>query len=467
MGNLIALIIGWFKPSYNPIATRRGRLSTFCLLYLTEGIPQGFVQIVMITQMRKLGVDTMTIGAFSAAFNLPWAFKFVAGPVVDLFYSNRLGRRRGWIVMAQIMMCLTLLMAIPIDCSKEITLLSLILILHNIFAATQDVAIDALACGTLKEDERGLGNGLMFAGAFAGNAVGGTCVLWLMALGVGFNLTFIWTIATIMVVTLLISMRIREPHHTLVSELPEGATRSEVAIAGVKTYVKTAVVAFFGTRQSLAGLGFVLLPVGSYSLCCAISTNLNVEMGMSDAVIGNLALIGSVFCAAGCVVGGLLADKFNRRVMLAIFCTATSIMTLLVAYLFWKANWIYPVAPGPEAVKPSQFLYWGYIVIGTVFGFFHGLTYGTKSAIMMDVCNPAVAATQFTAYMALSNLVNAYTNIWQCGLVAKLGYPVIFMLDAIVGVLCIFFLPFMGGRQKPAADVIAVGPEEMLEVAKV
>jgi MFS transporter, PAT family, beta-lactamase induction signal transducer AmpG len=85
----------------------------------------------------------------------------------------------------------------------------------------------------------------------------------------------------------------------------------------------------------------------------------------------------------------------------------------------------------------------------------------------MDVCNPAVAATQFTAYMALSNLVIAYSNLWQCGLVKALGYPTIFAIDAVLGIVCLAVLPFMPSRQKPIPDILALGPEEMLEVAKV
>jgi len=490
MGNLLALIIGWLKPSYNTIGTRRGRLATFFLLYLTEGIPQGFIQIAMMTHMRTLGVETADIGKVAAALTFPWAFKWIMGPVVDLFFSNRMGRRRGWIVFAQAVMCLTLLMAIPIDCGVEIKLLSLVLVLHNIFAATQDVAIDALACQTLKEDERGLGNGLMFAGAYAGNFVGGTCVLWLMALGVPFNLTFLWTIATILVVTLLISLRIREPHQTLVSDLPEGAPRGQVLIASLKTYMKTAIKAFFGSKTSVAGLFLVLLPNGAFALCCALATSLNVDLGMSKALIANLSLVGAICSASGCVVGGLLADKYDRRLMLGIASILASLVTVVVAYVFWRENWIHPVIRSldtvnpshfnlwsfidpslwlcaAEPVKPSQYLLWSFIILGSVYGFFQGLTYGTKMALMMDVCNPAVAATQFTAYMALSNLVIVYSNLWQTGFVKSLGYPTIFVIDAILGIVCLAVLLYMPSRQKPIPEILALGPEEMLEVAKV
>ena len=55
----------------------------------------------------------------------------------------------------------------------------MLILIHNAFAATQDVAIDALAVNVLREDERGLANGLMFGGAYLGQAIGGSGVLFL------------------------------------------------------------------------------------------------------------------------------------------------------------------------------------------------------------------------------------------------------------------------------------------------
>jgi PAT family beta-lactamase induction signal transducer AmpG len=61
------------------------------------------------TQLRRQDVGPAEIGAFVGAFYLPWAFKWAFGPVIDVFTSERLGRRRGWILGTQIMLMLTLL----------------------------------------------------------------------------------------------------------------------------------------------------------------------------------------------------------------------------------------------------------------------------------------------------------------------------------------------------------------------
>ena len=91
---------------------------------------------------------------------LPWTWKWVMGPLVDNLHLKRFGRRKQWIVSAQVGMILTLVAAILLfphtttDASgatvfKGFTLFCGVLLAHNIFAASQDVAIDALACTAL------------------------------------------------------------------------------------------------------------------------------------------------------------------------------------------------------------------------------------------------------------------------------------------------------------------------------
>src|SRR5438132_13191468 len=75
------------------LATKKGRLTAFFLLYVTEGIPLGFTATAIATQMRRQGLGPMAIGAFVGSLYLPWAFKWLAGPFVDTFSSDRFGRR--------------------------------------------------------------------------------------------------------------------------------------------------------------------------------------------------------------------------------------------------------------------------------------------------------------------------------------------------------------------------------------
>ncbi|HEY2924944.1 MAG TPA: hypothetical protein VGJ98_08270, partial [Candidatus Eisenbacteria bacterium] len=93
-------------------------------------------------------------------------------------------------------------------------------------------------------------------------------------------------------------------------------------------------------------------------------------------------------------------------------------------------------------------LFWG---LTLAYAVFQGLMYGTGTAIYMDVTTPAVAATQFTAYMALCNVVYSYTSTWQGHALQRWGYPLTLTVDGLLGLISIMLLPFMGRlRREPA-----------------
>ena len=433
----------WWHPRHNLLATRRGRLTAFFLLYVTEGIPNGFALVAMVTQMRRLGVSPADIGLFSSAFVLPWAFKWAMGPVVDLFHVDRWGRRRGWIVVAQALMCVTLMALMAVDLKTQIQALTALVLLHNVFAATQDVAIDALACGTLQEHERGTANGLMFAGAYAGQAIGGAGVLFLLDLGMPLASTIFVVSGAILLVTLTVSLRLQEPSHAGVVARA-GRTRAQALAEAVRTYVTDALRAFFGRRAAVVGLFVALLPLGPYALSLALCNNLAVELGMSDGLIAKLTLAGTILAALFCYAGGRLADRIGRRKTLSLAAVGLALTTVALAWGLQRQGWLFPVAMD-AAAKPvaSAFLLRLYMATGLIYSVFQGLMYGARSALFMDVCNPAVAATQFTAYMALLNVVISYSTYWQCRFISTLGYPLTLAIDSCLGLVSLFLLPFM------------------------
>ena len=430
------------------LATKAGRLTTFFMLYMTEGIPLGFTATAIATQMRRQGMGPVAIGAFVGSLYLPWAFKWVMGPFVDAFSSDRFGRRRLWIIATQVGMMGTLIFAMPIDYVAQIGLFTAVIFLHNAFAATQDVAIDALAVNVLPEHERGVANGFMFAGASIGQAVGGSGVLFLTAV-MPFGSTYIFVAGTILMVTLFIALPMREPP----GPPRPHSDQSKLAAVGadLARFVRDAWKAFTGTRPALIGLIVSLLPFGAYALSLALQSNLAVELGLDDNSVAQLNLASTVVFALACVAGGWLSDRFGRRSTLALFVFLTVVPTLWLAYAMQQAGWIMPIdvkaanRPVPDAALVTTF--WLCVI---AFNVFQGLYYGVRSALFMDVTVPAVAATQFTAYMALSNLVITYTSWWQGHSLAKWGYPVTLVLDASAGLIVLFLLPFMAARRARA-----------------
>src|SRR5262245_21081208 len=115
------------------LASKPGRMAAFFLLYVTEGIPLGFTATAVATQMRRQGLGPKVIGAFVASLYVPWAFKWAVGPIVDTLTVSRFGRRRFWIILTQLMMIATLLIAMRVDFAHQLKIFTTIIFIHNIF----------------------------------------------------------------------------------------------------------------------------------------------------------------------------------------------------------------------------------------------------------------------------------------------------------------------------------------------
>ena len=146
---------------FNLLGSTRGRYLAFGLMYVSEGIPYGFTSVAMVAIMRAEGVSIFQIGAFSAALLVPWSFKWVWAPAIDLVKLHRFGGRKAWILFCTAMMVITLIVTAIVDFQENFELLIAMVVLNNFFCATQDVAIDSLAVSTLEKDERAAGNGFM------------------------------------------------------------------------------------------------------------------------------------------------------------------------------------------------------------------------------------------------------------------------------------------------------------------
>ena len=439
---------------YSPLQTRRGRLSTLFFLYMTEGIPLGFAATAVATEMRRRGLGPEAIGGFIAALYLPWAWKWAIGPVVDVISSDRWGRRRAWILGAQLAMVATLLAAMTVDVATQLGVFTTLILIHNVFGATQDVAIDALACHVLPEDERGVANGLMFGGAYLGQTIGGAGVLLArdyLNTRIGtlpaWQASFVLVSLVILMISALVVWPMKEPAY------PPRPSIVGSAIVHIAKEIKVFLVgtwrAFTGSRAASAGVLYALLPAGAMALSMSIGSNLTVELGFSDGEIAKLNLWGTVIAALCCVIGGYISDRLGRRRMLAFYLLATTVPTLWLAWQLYGHGWLMPVALDaanrPAVPAELQTALW---IASLAFAIPQGLMYGTRTALFMDVTSPAVAATQFTAYMALMNVTISYTAKWQGWAAERWGYPATMAVDCAVALIG---LPLLLWMVKPAA----------------
>jgi MFS transporter, PAT family, beta-lactamase induction signal transducer AmpG len=423
----------------NLLATRAGRLVAFCLLYVTEGVPLAFAAVAMTTQMKRQGFDVAAIGYFSAAIFVPWGFKWLAGPFVDVLFSRRLGRRRGWILCMQVLMVLSLLAVKAVGFGAGLSALVAIVLVHNCFAAVQDVAIDALAVQTLPADERGLANGLMFAGQFLGQSLGGGVALMITS-RYGFATAYYFAVAMVLLVTVLVVLPMREPATAPVSAAAERWLR---ITADLRSFVQQAWQAFTAERAAWLAIVLACLPIGALAISTAMTNNIAVELGFDDARVGQLQLYTTIVGALASVVGGWMSDRHGRRLQIGLGAVLVGLPTLYLAWRLHQAGILLPAAGGAARAGISPELVSQFWWVNMVYSVFFGYIYGSKFALFMDVTRPAVAATQFTAYMAIANLTLSYTSALQGRIAMGYGYPTALVVDAALGIVCLALLPFM------------------------
>ncbi len=161
-----------------PSASPGGSRWLFALLYFSEGAPIGFLWWALPTLLRAEGVAIERITALTATLVLPWTLKFLWAPLVDAWRSSRWSFRH-WAAAAQTGMGLALVPLIFIDPAAHFGWWIALLLTHAVCAATQDVAIDALAVASVAETERGRLNAAMQVGMLAGRSLfgGGAIVL--------------------------------------------------------------------------------------------------------------------------------------------------------------------------------------------------------------------------------------------------------------------------------------------------
>lgn len=453
----------------NLLSSRKGRLAGFFCLYVSEGLPQGFTATAVALEFKRMGMTGEAIGTFAAMIMLPWTWKWIMGPLVDNLHLKQFGRRKQWIVFTQTGMLLTLIAAILLfpqmtigaDGSRVVTglaLFSTVLLAHNIFAASQDVAIDALACSTLGEHERGVANGLMFAGAQVGAAIGGSGVLFLKGV-FGFQTASL--LAPLMLVGIMVLVVLMLFEHSVSSHATEEKPQEPVhhvsfahSARKIAAYLSVVLRVFFLTRRGFLGLMLAVIPFGGMALSLTVSNVLTPTLGMTDNEIATMGLVCSLVFTVCCMTGGFLSDRFGRRLTLAVFSLGTLLPTIWMGWRLHAEGWTFPAGASAGGTWPRhEVLISAWWAASLVYSLFQGLMYGIRTAFYMDIVEPRIAATHFTACMALLNVVTIYSYWWQGKAVTPVAdggwgytYLNIFLLDAALGAVFLLVLPFV----KPA-----------------
>ena len=145
-------------------------------LYISQFLALGFIITAVPAILRDNGSEVEDIG-WIFLFGLLWALKFLWAPLVDRYAWKRLGHYRGWLLLCQSLLVLSIVAAAFFDIDSQVGILSVFFFLISLFSATQDIAADALSVTIIKPEERGFANAIQTGGGFVGSFIGGGVVL--------------------------------------------------------------------------------------------------------------------------------------------------------------------------------------------------------------------------------------------------------------------------------------------------
>ena len=394
----------------------RSRL-LFALLYLGEGGPIGFVWWALPTWLRLQGLPVNQITGLTGLLVLPWVFKFLWAPLVDRAGGKHRGLR-VWIFTAQVLMGVTLLPLIWLDPARQYGVVGVLLIAHALAAATQDVAVDALALRLVPEAERGRLNGAMQAGMLVGRSVfgGGALVL---AASLGWPIIILALVACIWTSMTAVAF-LGEPEIAAV-QMPASHCRGYSFAAILKRPV------------TWIGLAFALTAGAGFEAAGILAGPMLVDRGFTQDTVG--WLLGVPVVAAtifGGLLGGFFADRFGHGRTVVTGILGFSAMVLVLAGL-----------SNARLSSPAAFaaaLTGLYLCIGV----FTASSY----ALFMDLSRPPLAATQFSAFMSASNGCEAWAG-WGGGrLVTTSGYGTAFVVMTAVSLLAIALVKPLGATKR-------------------
>lgn len=396
-----------------PAAWKIGLLSA---LYFAQGLPFGFQSNALPLYLTELGLTMSEVG-FARALALPWALKALWAPLVDRFGSARFGRRKSWIVPMQLLLAVACVIASLFPLSRETLVPFLIcVLLMNVFAATQDIAVDGLAVDLLDERELGAGNAAQVVGYKIGMLTGGALLVGLFAKGSWSSIFLSMAALCALVMTLVLF--VREPE----SKQPGGAApvRWPELVRRIKELI---------SRREVRWL---LLAVATYKMGETLADAMfgawmvRIHHVPKEQVAIWLGSWGIVASLAGSFAGGVVATRM--RLKQAVLFTGALRLIPLIAQWAVVAGAALPTA---EVIVP----------LTCAEHFFGGLLTTSMFALMMSSVDRRIGATHYTLLASVEVWGKAAPGLLSGVLVDAVGFQPVFGMSVLLSVLFLLVVP--------------------------
>ena len=368
--------------------------------------------------LSQLGFSTKTIGQL-AFVQLPYTLRFLWAPLIERhhlpFLKNILGKKRSWLLIAQLGLIFSISSLGLIDPQKNLNLFAMVAFLTSFFSATQDLVLGGYRIEILSVTQQGPGAGAMWIGYRMGLLVSSSGAFYCSSF---FSWSVIYQIlACVMVLGLLVVFLNPEPqekkalsdtkesYFSIVSEVVKGLLKNE------KWFLIAVFIIFYKVGDGIFG---------------AYTPIFLSKLGFSNIDIAYGSLMGALFSIIGGLIGGILVSKFGAIQALK-YCAYLQIATCISLICQYKIGFH----------KGMMFTVMGFE------NFYFGLGGAAFYSFLSLLCNSHHTATQFALLCSFGSFSRIFST-WMGGRAADLfTWDVFFFLTSLAGVFYVFLLKRM------------------------
>ncbi|MBF0227076.1 MAG: AmpG family muropeptide MFS transporter [Desulfobacterales bacterium] len=412
--NLKNLTLSFKKNILDVVFSRRMVVSL--LMGFSCGVPLLLTMGVLQAWMKQENIDITKIGLISLV-QIPYTWKFLWAPIFDRFIPPFLGRRRGWLIVAQLFLMISIAGLGFADPGRNLWITVLAAILVAFFSASQDIVVDAYRREDLSDNELGLGSSMYIYGYRVG---------MLLASGGGFILADIISFSNVyLVMALCILPGILTTIFT---------TEPKILVSVPKNFQEAVIqplYEYFTRKDALWILAFILFYKIGDAMASTMTTPFYLEIGFSNTEIGAVVkLFGFWATIAGISIGGLLMLKLG----------------------IYPSLWIFGLLQAASTACFAVLAHIGYnITLLSAVISFENITSGMGTsayvAFMASITNKKFTATQYALLTSLMGIPRVLLSA-PTGYIAKdIGWENFFIFCTLVAVPGMLLLLKIGYKE--------------------
>jgi len=389
------------------------RMLAILLMSFASGLPFNLTGFTLQAWLASEGLNIKTIGIFSLV-GLPYVFKFLWAPLLDRYLPPILGRRRGWILIYQACLAVSIgIMGFSSPTQAPYALAAIALIVAFL-SASQDIVIDAYRVDTIPASERALAAAAAAFGYRSAAMLAGA-VLVVIAAHLGWRLAFL-AVAIVMAATMLSTLWAPEP-------LTPGRPPQTLADA-----------VWHPLRDLLSqkgAWGFLLLvllyKVGDAFALSLYSAFMIKGVGFS---LDELSIAGKVNMTVSTMIGVTLGGWIYMR-----WGMFRSLLTFGIGQALTNLLYMWLALAGKKL--------WLLVLATTLDTMVGGMGQAAFVAFLVSLCSSSFSATQYALLSALAVIPRATTGAIAGTVVSAIGWAnffVVTFLTAIPGLILLVIL---------------------------